>query len=124
MQCGERITEVSILSNNSPGRDTPGDQNSPARAVGVVACVSGLLAGVAALAVTLTGIVGDRGVAGASIAVDSVGIFLGIAGYALGSRYLGPITIVFCLLVMFLGLVASQGLIPGTDTAPAGRDAF
>lgn len=52
---------------------------------------------------------------GASILPGGLGIMLGILGYFLGSNRLGTITIVLCTVVLFFGLAASQGLIPGLD---------
>lgn len=48
-----------------------------------------------------------------SIATGSVGIFLGITGYALGSRRLGALAVVLCTVAMFVGLLVGQGVIPG-----------
>lgn len=48
-----------------------------------------------------------------SIAVGAVGIFLGITGYVLGARRLGPLAIVLCTAAMFVGLLVGQGVVPG-----------
>jgi hypothetical protein len=34
-------------------------------------------------------------------------------GYLLGARRLATVTVVLCVAVLFCGLIASQGLIPG-----------
>ena len=52
---------------------------------------------------------------GASVIPGALGIMLGILGYFLGSTRLGTITIVLSTAVLFLGLAASQGLLPGVD---------
>ncbi len=52
---------------------------------------------------------------GASIALGGLGIVLGIAGYTLGARRLGPAAILLCVLAMFFGLAVSQGLVPGME---------
>ena len=48
-----------------------------------------------------------------SIATGAVGVFLGIAGYALGARRLGALAVVLCTAAMFVGLLVGQGVIPG-----------
>lgn len=57
---------------------------------------------------------------GASIVPGSLGIMLGILGYFLGSNRLGTITIIFSTAVLFFGLAASQGIIPGLDRSDRG----
>ena len=48
-----------------------------------------------------------------SVATGAVGIVLGITGYVLGARTLGPLAVVLCTAAMFLGLLVGQGVIPG-----------
>ena len=48
-----------------------------------------------------------------SIATGAVGVFLGIAGYALGARRLAALAVVLCTAAMFVGLLVGQGVIPG-----------
>lgn len=48
-----------------------------------------------------------------SIATGAVGVFLGITGYVLGARRLGPLAIVLCTIAMFVGLLVGQGVVPG-----------
>ena len=48
-----------------------------------------------------------------SVATGAVGIFLGITGYVLGARTLGPLAVVLCTVAMFVGLLVGQGVIPG-----------
>jgi hypothetical protein len=48
-----------------------------------------------------------------SVAVGAVGIVLGITGYVLGARTLGPLAVALCTLAMFVGLLVGQGVIPG-----------
>lgn len=49
-----------------------------------------------------------------SIAVEFVGIVLGVAGYALGARRLGSLAVALCAGAMLLGLLMGQGVIPGS----------
>lgn len=65
----------------------------------------------------LAGIVGIILQSGASITPGAVGVMLGILGYFLGSRKFGTVTIVLSIAVLFFGLAASQGLIPGLDAS-------
>ena len=48
-----------------------------------------------------------------SVAMDAVGIVLGITGYVLGARRLGSLALVLCTLAMFAGVLIGQGVIPG-----------
>ncbi len=48
-----------------------------------------------------------------SVATSAVGIVLGIMGYVLGARTLGPFTVVLCTVAMLVGLLLGQGVIPG-----------
>ncbi len=48
-----------------------------------------------------------------SVAMDAVGIVLGITGYVLGARRLGSVALVACTLAMFAGVLIGQGVIPG-----------
>lgn len=50
---------------------------------------------------------------GVSIVPEFLGIMFGILGYFLGSNRLGTITIVLGTAVLFFGLAAGQGLMPG-----------
>ncbi len=49
-----------------------------------------------------------------SIAVEFVGIVLGILGYAFGARRLGRLAVVGCTVAMFLGLLIGQGVMAGS----------
>ena len=49
-----------------------------------------------------------------SVATGAVGIFLGVAGYALGARRLGALAVVLCTVAMIVGLLVGQGVIPGS----------
>ena len=49
-----------------------------------------------------------------SIAVEFVGIVLGVVGYALGARRLGALAGVLCEATVFLGLLVAQGVVPGS----------
>lgn len=66
-----------------------------------------VLAGVGVIA-TLFGM-------GAGVVPGTVGAALGILGYFLGVNRLGTITIILCTAVVFFGLAAGQGLIPGVE---------
>ncbi len=49
-----------------------------------------------------------------SIALGAVGIVLGVVGYSLGARNLGRATIVLGVVSIVVGLLAGQGVIPGS----------
>ena len=75
---------------------------------GRAACWLGIILGVVGMVVAFFG-------TGASILPGATGAFLGIVGYFLGVNRLGTITIILCTAVLFFGLAASQGLIPGIE---------
>ncbi len=47
------------------------------------------------------------------VAVEFVGIVLGIVGYVLGAQRLGSLTVVLCTAAMILGLLVAQGVMAG-----------
>ena len=49
----------------------------------------------------------------ADVSMQAVGILLGISGYYLGARRLAIAAVTLCIVAIFFGLAASQGLIPG-----------
>ncbi len=57
------------------------------------------------------------GIVFVSIATGSVGVVLGIVGYALGARRVGSVAVVLCAVAMFLGLLVGQGAMPGSYDA-------
>ncbi len=96
-------------------QDSPGStekqraQNAKAFFATVV-CVVGLVLTVGVLISTL--------VSGGSYSVVSaaaVGAGLGILGYFLGAGRLGTATIIVATVTLFLGLAATQGVIPGLE---------
>ncbi len=76
-------------------------------------CVVGLGLAVLGIIAALLG-------TGASIVPGGLGIMLGILGYFLGANRLGTITIILSTAVLFFGLAASQGIIPGMDRSDRG----
>jgi hypothetical protein len=78
--------------------------------LGWAACVIGLLC-------TLWGVFHI------SIAYEVFGILLGGAGYALGARRFGVVTVVISALALVFVLAAAQGYIPGIEpTDPRSRN--
>lgn len=49
-----------------------------------------------------------------SVATDIVGMTLGAVGYALGARVFGVVVIILATATLFIGLLAGQGVIPGS----------
>jgi hypothetical protein len=57
-----------------------------------------------------------RGAATApNVAAGTVGAMLGVMGYALEARRLAGVAVILSLAVLFFGLAASEGLIPGIE---------
>ena len=100
------------MDENSKSGGSPGGE-SPGLFWGRAACGVGIiLAGL--------GIVAAFFGTGASVVPGALGICLGILGYFLGSNRLGTATIILCTAVLFFGLAASQGQIPGIDASDRG----
>ncbi|MGB3632414.1 MAG: hypothetical protein WA982_00085 [Rubrobacteraceae bacterium] len=95
--------------NGEAGKDV-GNAESPALFWGRAASGLGIVLAVVGVVAALFG-------TGASVVPGAVGICLGILGYFLGSNRLGTITIILCTAVLFFGLAASQGLIPGIEAS-------
>ena len=49
----------------------------------------------------------------ADVSIQAVGILLVIVGYYLGAHRLAIATVALCIVAIFFGLAASQGLVPG-----------
>ncbi|MDQ4106837.1 MAG: hypothetical protein M3157_06665 [Actinomycetota bacterium] len=90
-----------------PNRD-PGDAGLTKEKWGRGVCIVGL-------GLALLGIIAAFLGTGASIVPGGLGIMLGILGYFLGANRLGTITIILSTAVLFFGLAASQGIIPGME---------
>ncbi len=50
-----------------------------------------------------------------NVAARFVGAMLGVMGYALGTRRLAVVAVILSVAVLFFGLAASEGLIPGIE---------
>jgi hypothetical protein len=87
-------------------------QNSKEREKGDGA---GKAVGIVALTFAASGLVFTFFGAGASVFPGALGAALGVLAYALGSRRVGPAAIFVSVAVMFFGLAASQGLVPGLE---------
>ena len=96
-------------THDSPGNDTQRAENAKAFFATIV-CVSGLLLSLAVLVFTL--------IAGGSFGVVSAaatGIALGALGYFLGAGRLATATLAVSVVTLFLGIAATQGVIPGLE---------
>lgn len=81
--------------------------------VGRICCLAGTLFAIGGFFGALSG-------GGASISAGAVGVALGILGYFLGSNRFGTITVVLSIAVLFFGLAAGQGYIPGVEASDRG----
>jgi hypothetical protein len=75
---------------------------------GKISCLIGIVFAVVGVLTTILAY-------GASIVVGAVGVVFGILGYTLGSRWLGVLTVILCIVAIFFGVAAGQGLIPGFE---------
>lgn len=96
-------------TQDSPGNDERRAQNAKAFFATIV-CALGILLAVGVLISTLI-FGGSFGVVSAA----GVGVALGVLGYFLGAGRLATATIVVSVLTLFVGLAATQGVIPGLD---------
>ena len=55
-----------------------------------------------------------------NVAAAAVGAMLGVTGYALGTRRLAVVAVILSVAVLFFGLAASEGLIPGIEGCDSG----
>lgn len=81
-----------------------------------ICCVVGVLLAVGGTVAAITA-------SGSDVSAGALGIALGVLGYALGARRLGVATVALCALALFLGIGASQGLIPGLEPTDRGLPA-
>jgi len=77
------------------------------------AAVTGILMGLLG-AVLATGVAGDAGYSN-TIPMTSLGTFLGIIAYILGAQKIGRAAIIFTMVALMFGVMASQGLVPGVE---------
>jgi hypothetical protein len=94
-----------LSEDKEPGKDA-GTGGETGEFWGRLTCGIGLLLAGGGIVAALLG-------SGASVAPGAVGVGLGILGYFLGANRLGTLTIILSTAVIFFGLAASQGLIPG-----------
>ena len=104
----ERDTELDNSRQSDPGRDT--QRKEAAKSFfALVVCVVGILLGlVGFITPFFTGPATT-----ADVSMQAVGIVLGILGYYLGVRRLAIAAVALCIVAIFFGLAASQGLVPG-----------
>ena len=104
----ERDTGLGNSRQPGPGEDKEREQTAKSF-LALVLCVLGILLGLVGFVTPFfTGPATT-----ADISMQAVGILLGIVGYYLGARRLGIAAAVLCIVAIFFGLAASQGLIPG-----------
>jgi VIT1/CCC1 family predicted Fe2+/Mn2+ transporter len=107
----------------SQDRDTrtPGENESPRVSNREAArLTAGRISAAVGLLFAVGGFVGALMGGGASITAGALGVVLGILSYFLGSRRLGLLAVVLCVVALFFGLAASQGYIPGIEPSDRG----
>ncbi len=101
------------MSENREPAGNAGSSEKTGEFWGRLACGLGLALAVGGVAGVFLG-------PGLSVTSGAVGAGLGILGYFLGANRLGTLTLVLSTTVVFFGLAAGQGLIPGVG--PTDRD--
>lgn len=106
------MSESRDKDNINPEREDapfrPNNEDQVKLLAGRICCIIGILFVAYGFFIALGG-------GGASVTSGAVGAVLGILAYFLGSRRFGTVTIILSVAVLFFGLAASQGLIPGID---------
>jgi len=69
-----------------------------------------------------TGIVGDASFTD-TVPATTLGAFLGLIGYVFGARRVGRAVVVFAVVALLFGLLASQGYVPGLEATDHGMPA-
>lgn len=114
------MSEGRDKNNISPEREDapfrPEREDQAKSLAGKISCVIGILFAVYGVVIVLGG-------GAPSVTSGVLGAGLGILGYFLGSRRFGTATIILSVAVLFFGLAASQGLIPGIDASDRGLPA-
>ena len=106
----ERDTGLGNSRQPDPGGDKQREQTAKSF-FALVVCVVGILLGLVGLVTPFfTGPATT-----ADVSMQAVGILLGIVGYYLGARRLAIVAVGLCIVAIFFGLAASQGLIPGIE---------
>lgn len=104
----ERNNGLGNSRQPGPGGDNQREQTAKSF-VALVVCVVGILLGLVGLITPFfTGPATT-----ADVSIQAVGILLAIVGYYLGARRLAIAAAGLCIIAIFFGLAASQGLIPG-----------
>ena len=104
----ERNSGLGNSRRPSPGEDKNREQTAKSF-FALVVCAVGILLGLVGLVTPFfTGPATT-----ADVSIQAVGILLGILGYYVGARRLAVATIALCIVAIFFGLAASQGLVPG-----------
>jgi len=78
--------------------------------VGLMLAASGLLMALVGMLCALT-----PDLVGNVVPITSLGIFMGLVGYLMRSRKLGRSAVVIATVALFIGVAASQGIIPGLE---------
>jgi hypothetical protein len=104
--------------SRQPSRDLggPGERRIAGREQ-LVRLLAGRISAAVGLLFAAGGLVAAFLGGGANVSTGAVGAVLGVVGYFLGSRRLGTAAVILCVAVLFFGLAASQGLIPGIDAS-------
>jgi hypothetical protein len=105
-------------TQDSPGATEQQRARNAKAFFATIVCVIGLVLSVGVLISTLVS-GGSYGV----ISAAAVGVGLGILGYFLGAGRLGTVTIVVSIVTLFLGIAATQGVIPGLEPSDRGLPA-
>jgi hypothetical protein len=105
-------------TQDSPGATEQQRARNAKAFFATIVCGVGLVLAVGVLISTLVS-GGSYGV----ISAAAVGVGLGILGYFLGAGRLGTVTIAVSIVTLFLGIAATQGVIPGLEPSDRGLPA-
>lgn len=115
-------------SGDSRGQPSDEEMREEAEALKRTGPILGVMSAAAGVPLALagaflaTGIVGDASFTD-TVPATTLGAFLGLIGYVFGARRVGRAVVVFAVVALLFGLLASQGYVPGLEATDHGMPA-
>ncbi len=115
-------------SGSAQGQPSDREVRDEAEALRRTGPVLGVAAAAMGVPLALVGAVLATGIAGDASFIDTVpattlAAFLGLIGYFLGAQGVGRATMIFAMVALMFGLLASQGYVPGIEATDHGMPA-
>lgn len=115
-------------TGSAQGQPSDKEIHDEAQAIRRLGPFLGALVALSGVPLSLIGAILATGVVGAASFTDTVpsttlGAFQGLIGYFLGARSIGKATMIFAMVALMFGLLASQGYVPGLEATDHGLPA-